>query len=119
MQGELAATVEQACVVTFDPVVSTIREPLDVEFWPPEQLDAKPVHAEEAEASALDLPEAEPIEQQRLDVGRVVVETLAVSIDPYPRAPDAALDRTTAGADAAAPQVSPFAALAKLKPKPE
>ena len=51
VQGELAATIEQACVVTFDPVISKIREPLDVEFWPPEQLDAKPVHAEEAEAA--------------------------------------------------------------------
>ena len=58
--------------------------------------------------------EFEPIEHGRIDVGRIVYETLSAAVDPYPR---------KAGAEFAADEVGgplvgdygPFAALKKLK----
>jgi hypothetical protein len=74
------------------------------------------------EGGAVDLddePEPEPIVAGQVAVGRIVFECLAAALDPFPRAPDAALDRleaapSSAGADSSS---SPFSVLAKLRPK--
>jgi hypothetical protein len=109
LKGRLRAVVEQTCVVSLKPMRSTIEQDLDIAFWPAADLN-KP------EGGAIDIEdeaEPEPIEDGVLPVARVVFETLASGIDPFPRAPDAKLDWTPpADADA---KVSPFAALAKLK----
>ena len=109
LKGRLRAVVEQTCVVSLKPFRSTIEEELDVAFWPSAALAAP-------EGGAIDIEdeeEPEPIEDGVLPVARVVFETLAAGVDPFPRAPDAKLDWTPpADADA---KVSPFAALAKLK----
>ena len=65
-------------------------------------------------------PDPEPIVAGQIDVGRVVFECLAAAIDPFPRKPDAALDRSTsAAADGGAGKPeSPFAVLANVKTKP-
>lgn len=112
VEGAIDARITQSCVVSLDPVEAVIRERFSVEFWPPEQI------ADDAseEQSALAAIEAEPIEGQRLHVGRVVLETLAVAIDPYPRKPGEQLEIDTTAADAATAKPNPFAVLAKLKP---
>jgi hypothetical protein len=98
-----------------EPVASTLEEACDVTFWPQERLPAP-------EGGAVDLddePEPEPIVAGRIMVGRVVFECLAAALDPFPRAPDAALDRREAApleADAGS-LASPFAVLAKIRPK--
>ena len=55
----------------------------------------------------------EPIAAGEIDLGEAVAQQLAVSLDPYPRAPGATL-ASTGEAEAQ----SPFAALAALKKKP-
>jgi uncharacterized protein DUF177 involved in 23S rRNA accumulation len=115
LTGTLRAEVMQACVVTLDPVDSTIEESFDVTFWPEEEMP-------EPSSGALDLdeePDPEPIVSGQIAVGRVVFECLAAAIDPFPRRPDAVLDRNSAAAaeGAVGKTESPFAVLANIKPK--
>lgn len=115
LSGRLRAELTQACVVTLEPVDSTIEETFDVTFWPQEDMPAPA-------SGAVDLdeePEPEPIVAGQIAVGRIVFECLAAAIDPFPRKPDASLDRHETGpqgAGASKPE-SPFAVLANIKPK--
>jgi uncharacterized metal-binding protein YceD (DUF177 family) len=110
LAGKVAARLTQSCVVTLEPVAQTAEGTFDVEFCPPAQL---PQSGEE-EVEALSAAEFEPIEHGRIDVGRIVYETLSAAVDPYPR---------KAGAEFATDEVGgplvgdngPFAALKKLK----
>ncbi len=115
LYGRLRAGVVQACVVTLDPVDGSIEESFDVTFWPEEEMP-------EPSSGALDLdeePDPEPIVAGQIAVGRVVFECLAAAIDPFPRKPDAVLDRNSAAAaeGAVGKAESPFAVLANIKPK--
>ncbi|MEQ1698430.1 MAG: DUF177 domain-containing protein [Hyphomicrobiaceae bacterium] len=117
LTGTLDATVTQACVITLEPIVSTLKLPVDVEFSP-DATNASPRKSsgdegEDVEVSSL--PDVEPIENASLDVGRVVFETLAAGIDPFPKKPDAAF--AWDDPRAADPKSNPFAVLANLKPK--
>lgn len=113
LSGRLRAEIRQACVVTLEPIDSTIDEGFDVTFWPEEAMP-------EPRGGVVDLdeePEPEPIAAGRIDVGRVAFECLAAAIDPFPRKPGATLDwRSPAPADAtASTPESPFAVLANIK----
>jgi hypothetical protein len=115
LTGTLRADITQACVVTLDPVDSAIEEALDVTFWPERDMPAP-------SGGALDIdeePDPEPIVAGQIAVGRVVFEHLAAAIDPFPRTPDAALERDKATGAAGAPGTSdsPFAVLANIKPR--
>ena len=124
LKGELRAHVVQACVVSLDPVAADLAEPFDLEFWPPEAVAAKAAKAQASDESgsgdleALADDDPEPLTHNEIEAGRIIYETLATALDPYPRAPGAALDRLEAGAagpEAGPPPTHPFAALAKLK----
>jgi hypothetical protein len=112
LDGVLDARVVQACVVTLDPVATDIREELAVEFLPSPQLP----EADSEEQGILDTEDHEPIENERLGVGRVAFETLAAALPPYPRSDDAALEKHEA-APATGDAPGPFSALAGWKPK--
>jgi uncharacterized metal-binding protein YceD (DUF177 family) len=108
-QGRLAAALMQSCVITGDPVAAHIDEPFDLMFMrePPGDPD------EEVELGAGDC-DVVFYEGGAIDLGGAIADTLALSLDPYPR---------SAGADAALKeagvmseeQASPFAILAKLR----
>src|SRR5262245_22142767 len=73
LKRRLTAKIEQACVVTLDAVASTISEPFDVCFFPPDALPQRP-------GGELDLEQEfdpEPIREGFIAVGRVVFESLA------------------------------------------
>lgn len=109
LTGRVAAALTQACVVTLDPVAQKAEGAFDVEFWPPGSLP----ESTEDEVEALSAAEIEPIEHGRIDAGRIVFETLATALDPYPRKPGAAFHGDE---DDEAPNASgPFAVLKKLK----
>ena len=115
LSGRLRAEVSQACVVTLEPIDSTIEEAFEAVFWPQEHMPAP----ESGELVVDDEPEREPIVAGQIAVGRVVFESLAAAIDPFPRKPGAVLDwQSPAPADAPGSKPeSPFAVLANLKPK--
>lgn len=111
--GEISAALTQRCVVSLDPVPATVEERFDEEFWPAAAIDPAPG---EHEHEALSHIEPEPIVDGEIDIGRIVYETVAAALDPYPRHPNVAHDwsgEASAGPDAA--RSGPFAALAKLK----
>jgi len=116
VSGKFQAEVEQRCVVTLEPVQSNIDEEVEIEFGPPEPERPGGVESEdEAETP-------EPLEGDSIDLGEIVAQSLSVSIDPYPRAPGAMLEKTSFGVDSAqessksgADSDSPFAVLKTLK----
>ena len=110
LAGKLLAAVTQSCVVTLDPVEQSAEATFDVEFWPAGSL---PELGEE-EVEVLSAAEIEAIEHGRIDAGRIVFETLATSLDPYPRKAGAAFTPDTDEA-AGGMELGPFAALKKLK----
>lgn len=83
--GRLEAEVVQRCVVTLEPVASRVVAELSRIFVP----GAGPSTGEVVVDPLADEPE--PLEGGTLDLGEIVAEELALALDPYPRAPGAAL----------------------------
>lgn len=116
VDGMLTADVVQRCVVTLEPVAARIEQEIDIEFWPATDI----AQASSTSFDALGGDGPEPIEGGRVTIGRLTYELLASALDPYPRAPGAALDAPSGDGDKSQPaQVNPFAALANFKPKPK
>lgn len=109
--GTLDAHVVQACVVTLDPVQAHVSVGFERRFLPEVALNAE----EHTEHEVFVDPEGEePPEPlgRDVDLGEILVEELSLALDPYPRKPGVDFQ----GEDTA-PRETPFAALAKLKPK--
>lgn len=111
LAGTIAANVEQACVVSLEPVSGKINAAFDVEFWP----TVAPADNEK-EASILSGSDVEVLEHGLIPVGRIVFETLSASLDPYPRREGAEFNWQDPKAEKAE-SANPFAALSKLKDK--
>lgn len=114
--GRLTAAIVQPSVVTLDPVRQEIEEPVDRVFLPSGE---KP-HAATANAEVFvdlegeDLPDH--FEGPEADLSGLIIEALALAIDPYPRAEGESLDALGLPQDDL--DDSPFASLRSLK-KPE
>jgi uncharacterized metal-binding protein YceD (DUF177 family) len=116
LQGTLAAAVTQTCVVSLEPVESTLDVPVEVEFWPVPMIDDLAASPDEAAShGTLDWPE--PIEGGKIDLGPVIYETLATALDPYPKREGVSFEWSEAPSTGAEPEQaeSPFAALKRLK----
>lgn len=116
LTGNLEADVTQACVVTLDPVPAKLSETFAIELGPPEALDGEAPGTGEDERIVSSVPDIEPIEDGRIDVGTIVFGILSAALPQYPRKPGVEFDWVDPKADG--DTASPFAALAKLKPKP-
>jgi uncharacterized metal-binding protein YceD (DUF177 family) len=113
-EGRLAASLTQSCVITRDPVAAHIDEPFELLFMP------APVPGGPDEEIELGSEDCDVVfyDGGVIDLGGAIADTLALSLDPYPR---------SAGADAALreagvmseEQASPFAVLAKLRKSDE
>jgi uncharacterized metal-binding protein YceD (DUF177 family) len=113
-EGRLVAGVAQSCVVTGEPVAEHVDEPFAILFMPERPTGGPDEEVELGEADC----DTVFYEGGIIDLGGAIGDTLALSVNPYPR---------SAGADAALKeagvlteeQASPFAALAALKGKSE
>jgi uncharacterized metal-binding protein YceD (DUF177 family) len=109
----ITAQVTQTCVITLEPVDQTIDETVALRFVPvamiPEAEDSA-----ELDPETLDGPDEIPFTGDKIDLGAALTEQLALSLDPYPRKPGAALP-----AEAMDSAANPFAALRKLSDKEE
>jgi uncharacterized metal-binding protein YceD (DUF177 family) len=112
LTGELQALVEQTCVVTLEPVSSEIADTYAATYWPPETMP-EPAKGQVALNGE---PDPEAIVAGSIDVGRIVFESLAAAIDPFPRVPGAVFDGPLSTPAGDKPD-SPFAVLANLKAK--
>lgn len=115
LAGTLEADVEQACVVTLEPVPETIRETFDIEFVPPTVLAQAATG--EGEHEILSAPDQEPLDTNVIDVGRIAFEIVSAGLDPYPRKAGAEFDWTDPKEEASKAAGGAFAELAKLRKK--
>lgn len=113
--GTLEASVVQACVISLEPVPEHISEAFSIELGPPGSFDESAGDAGDREI--LSMPDVEPIEGGEIDVGRIVFGIVSAALDPYPRSPGAEFDWVDPKVEADPDGASPFAALARLKPK--
>jgi hypothetical protein len=131
--GLVRAVASQACVVTLEPVIEELSEPVEVVFAPREEAEAlmrKAGLPDEDEIDKLDLadidisaidldmlnnPDAlpEPIIDGCIDFGQIAYDAVAVGLDPYPRKPGVVFEPPPEPEGFG----SPFAALKALKPK--
>jgi uncharacterized metal-binding protein YceD (DUF177 family) len=106
VDAELSAELEQACIVTLEPVASRLEETFTLLF------------GEVGSESELVLDSVEetvePLGGGIIDIGETVAQQLSLALDPFPRAPGAEIPGGEAVFEDPEPK-SPFAALAKLR----
>ena len=110
VSGRFQAVVEQLCSVTLDPFEQTLSGDIDVRLVPAGSPNDPSAEGGEAEydPDAPDPPDV--LSGEEIDLAAIVIEHLALEIDPFPRKPGAEFEF-------APPEEpdSPFAALKKLK----
>jgi uncharacterized metal-binding protein YceD (DUF177 family) len=110
--GTMDAVVEQACVVTLDPLRSTLRGTIERSFQEVLEEDKQGGEIE----VRVDDDAADPLVGGEIDLGEVVAEQLGLELDPFPRKPGAVFEPPAEEtADSGEEPASPFAGLAALK----
>jgi len=91
VKGHIDAKLKQSCVVTLDPVTSSVHETFEAWFADPDQAVAlaKVKHDKQVKANGetpiIDEHEdPEAIVDGRIDLGEVVTQHLCLAVDPYP-----------------------------------
>ncbi len=113
LTARLGASVGQTCVVSLDPVTTRIDTEVHRLFSP----EVRPAGPEIVFADLED-DDIEPL-PERLDLGLVAIEALALALPAYPRRPGVDLSALAGapspGADLGDETAQPFAALAALR----
>lgn len=109
-EGRLVAALDQSCVVTGDPVAAHVDEPFAILFVPEPPVAR---HDQEVELGEADCDTVFH-DGAAIDLGTAIADTLALSVEPYPRSAGAAAALREAGV-MTEEQASPFAVLAGLK----
>ena len=94
-KGHLHATVTQPCAVSGDPLTYTVEESLDLVFVPAgsfPEMDSE----EEIEIDSSSPDEIE-FEDESIDLGEAIAQSLGLAIDPYREGPQADRVRAEAG----------------------
>ena len=108
--GRILASLSQSCVVTGQPVPAHVDEPFSLVFMP----EPRDGHSdEEVELGSADC-DVVFYDGAVIDLGSAIADTLALSLDPYPRSAGAEAALKEAGILTEA-EAGPFAALAQLK----
>lgn len=120
IKGRVKAEIEQACVVTLEPVGARIDEAFEQIFVPEGSKLARIVLSDTAEMvldpEGPDAPET--FTGDTIDVGDVVAEAVALAIDPYPRKEGVDFeDHLESDPSQESGRPSPFAALKDWKKK--
>lgn len=117
-RGRLEAEVVQPCTVTLEPVASTVVAPVERRYRPSAVGAPGPDPAELVDPDEV---EVEPLAGPAIDLGEVLAEELALSLDPYPRVEDPYALLPDLGPDVTIgqeqPAASPFAVLRELHQK--
>lgn len=108
--GRLRALIVQPCIVTFAPVYQDVDEAIDRIFVQGPAANGAAGKEVFVDLEADDFPDY--IEGPEVDLAQLITETLALAIDPYPRAEGASLDARELDRDD--DDISPFASLKSL-----
>ncbi|WP_449256640.1 YceD family protein [Bosea sp. (in: a-proteobacteria)] len=116
LEGRIEAHLHQSCVVTLEPFPAKLDVPVKLDFAPQEDPQAVPRRGSDVAGIDIEVllnedDPPEPIVDGVIDLGTITLEFLALSLDPYPRKPGVSFEQPAPPAE----EVSPFAALAKLK----
>ncbi|MBY8977692.1 DUF177 domain-containing protein [Rhodobacteraceae bacterium NNCM2] len=115
-KANLNAIVVQECVVTLEPVTEYIEDTVDRRYLP----GFEPEEEDEVIIASLAEDRPDPITDQ-IDLAALLLESLALSIDPYPRAEGAELKTCVFAEPGIKPMTDedarPFAKLAALREK--
>ena len=113
-----SAEVTQTCVVTLEPLQQSLTGDLQASFRPSRGQSSQAGSAAEDEVvvDALEEDPPEILPSDGIDLGELVVQELAVSLDPYPRRSGAAIPGEF-GPSEDQGETGPFAALKALKGK--
>ena len=116
--GEVKARVTQVCVVSLEPFEHEVTQPVDLIFASlaeVEQAEAAYARRHDDDPDAENIPEPpDLIINGQIDLGAIACEELTLALDPYPRKEGVEFRPETKEADDIV-EVSPFAALAKLR----
>lgn len=118
VDGTLQAEVVQRCVVSLAEVPSTVNSDFTLVFRERAESGQQPEEDIDPDIEE-ELPE--PFGPEGIDLGEAVAQQLSLSLDPYPRHPDAELERTQWGKPPQAEEEeseaarNPFAVLKNLK----
>ncbi len=115
IEADWSADIGQTCGVTLEPFESRLQGRFHLRVLPSGSPNAEA--AEAGQELTLTLEDEDPpdlVEGGLIDLGDYVVEHLALEIDPFPRKPGAVFEPLEPE-----PGDSPFAALARLSPKPK
>lgn len=109
LSADFTADVVQSCVVTLEPVPARIEESFTLLFG---AVAPAPEIMLDGEGEVV-----EPILDGVIDLGEAVAQQLSLALDPFPRAPKAALPEAgpEAGEEPAPGRPSPFAGLEKWR----
>lgn len=114
LSGQFQAEAVQSCVASGAAVPAIIGEPILILF----RRAPDGVHSDDE----IELEEEEMDvvfhDGGAIDIGEAVAQSLALALDPYPRAPDAEAALAEAGVKSEA-EAGPFAALAALRDEPK
>lgn len=108
-RGRIKAALTQACVASGDPLPAFVDEAFELHFRP--EPAGTPDDEIELSGDELDVIFHDG---SAIDLGEAIADTLALSLDPYPRGPNAEVALQEAGV-ISEEQAGPFAALAALK----
>ena len=113
ISGHFEARLEQVCGITLDIFEQTVGGEIDLRVVPRGSPNA-PIETEDREvewdSEVPDPPEV--LDGDKIDLGAILVESLALAIDPFPRKPGAVFDY-----EPDTQEESPFAMLKRMTDK--
>ena len=109
-EGRVLAALDQNCIITGEPVAAHVDEPFAIKFAP------EPTEGTTDDEIELGSGDCDVVfyDGAQIDLGGAIADTLALSLDPYPRSASADAALKEAGV-MTEEQASPFAVLAKLR----
>ena len=110
LDGQLSATLERRCVASLEPLEEIIDETMQLTFSREANLK------KDGDDFIFDHEDEELLEGDDLDLGDIVIQQLALAMEPYPRKSGAATLVDDYGKTG---ETSPFAVLKNLQTKPE
>ncbi len=118
VEGTVSADIVQQCVMTLEPVRAHVSETVFARFLPASMLEPDKNTDEGIVIDPLAEDPPEAFDGREINLGLLLLEYLALGIDPYPRASGAAIPESLTPV-AAEPEkrANPFQILAQLRDK--
>jgi hypothetical protein len=107
--GSVHGECAQTCVVSLEPLQTTVDEAVDVRFAPKTAADPRSPQPVESPTPLEDEDEPDPVIDGQIDLGALAAEFFALGLDLYPRKPGAVFEQGVKPE----PSDSLFAALAQ------